>query len=142
MHRLRSELKKRISDPTLIRSNYRRLAAYPGAVDLLLGLLRRAILPDNSTIPCPVSFCPLTCSARHILTCNDAAHLEALAEYRSLGDTNRIFGRDLSVCEIISLAAQADIPALKLISVRILCFVEECLAVRWAKWLLAYCKRF
>ena len=130
------ELRKRISQPSLLRSNRWRLATLPGASDLLYALIRRSLLPDNSPHPCPVNGCTFYCTANHILTCSDPAHLAIMAPDQRLCDPVSLFGRALSACEIITQAASNDLPSLMYIAIRVRYFTDDELASRWSTWFL------
>lgn len=136
--KLQPKLLERISHRSLNPSLFWKLSRIPGALDLLHGIFRRSLLPDNSKEPCPVPSCSQHQNVYHVLTCNTSDHLAALGPNHRWADTSQLYSESpITIPLILDSFAIGHVPSLRLVATRMKFLSTDFLARRWSDWLLS-----
>ncbi|KAJ9443315.1 hypothetical protein DIPPA_00278 [Diplonema papillatum] len=103
-----------------------------GATDILQALVRRAIMPRHTRRQCTVPGCQQPGNADHVLTANDAAHLQSFSEPAGL---ESIYGREPKLNDVLIEFSRCNKAAMKSVCERIRVQESEDKAAEWANWL-------
>ncbi|KAJ9463787.1 hypothetical protein DIPPA_13405 [Diplonema papillatum] len=103
-----------------------------GATDILQALVRRAIMPRHTRRQCTVPGCQQPGNADHVLTANDAAHLQSFSEPAGL---ESIYGREPKLNDVLTEFSRCNKAAMRSVCERIRVQESEDKAAEWANWL-------
>ncbi|KAJ9446002.1 hypothetical protein DIPPA_04930 [Diplonema papillatum] len=108
------------------------LRKWHGATDILQALVRRAIMPRHTRRQCTVPGCQQPGNAGHVLSANDAAHLQSYSEPAGL---ESLFGREPKLNEVLIEFSRCNKAVMKSVCERIRVQESEDKAAEWANWL-------